>query len=773
MTSSPLESLGDKLDTEGVGLSDAQLSSSRREMLNLMNRLHSTGVQLDMDLPMIAVIGSQSAGKSSLIESISGITLPRASGTCTRVPTECKLTSSPSPWQCTISLRFITDVNGQPLRQIRNEAFGEVMYNKTDVEERIRRAQRAILNPSTSNRHFLDGPDEDPLDRELTFSKNYVSLQISGSGVADLSFVDLPGLIASVGKDGSDSDIELVENLVKSYIERPSCIILLTVACEADFETQGAHRLAKLHDPEGRRIIGVLTKPDRIPLGEEERWLRFIRNEEEPLDNGWYSVKQPDSRALKAGITWSDARTAERDFFSVTSPWSSLDYSDQQRLGTMNLTERLSSILSELIAKRLPELQEELQNSLQKTDNQLRNLPKPPSSDPLAEILHLLADFSRDLSAHLEGTPNEDGLLQSIRPAHEAFKKAIRATAPDFRPYEGTKKFAFSQAMIQDGSSTCSNTAKGSTDPSFLANEEERVYSPCNDLRAVYIDEVMKRADKAITRELPDHYPFVVCKEYIATFTSQWETPAERLFASVYKILHGYIKGLVELHFGKFAHGGMQHRVLGIVTDFLKLRCDETKNRISWLLDLERRPHTLNGHYYSDYRDKFLAHYKGSRRGDSHGTLMSKLETHDQSRRSSSSSPGDFKTSTRNVLTGLAEIGITGTKAIDLAKLLPADPYEPALHIMATVRAYFQVAYKRFADNVPMAIDYELVLGLDRDRALENALMRGLGITGPDGFKHAREYLQEPPNIVSRREELQKKRERLISAQQELLNLWL
>lgn len=41
-------------------------------------------ISLDMELPMIAVIGSQSAGKSSLIESIAGITLPRAAGTCTR-----------------------------------------------------------------------------------------------------------------------------------------------------------------------------------------------------------------------------------------------------------------------------------------------------------------------------------------------------------------------------------------------------------------------------------------------------------------------------------------------------------------------------------------------------------------------------------------------------------------------------------------------------------------------------------------------------------------
>lgn len=147
-----------------------------------------------MDLPQIAVIGVQSAGKSSLIESISGITLPRASGTCTRCPTECRLAYNDDSWQCAVSLRFITDRNGQPLDQVRNEPFGPVIFDKGEVEQRIRRAQRAILNPSTSVRDFLDGDDEDPPERQLSFSSNCVSLQISGKDVADLSFCDLPGM---------------------------------------------------------------------------------------------------------------------------------------------------------------------------------------------------------------------------------------------------------------------------------------------------------------------------------------------------------------------------------------------------------------------------------------------------------------------------------------------------------------------------------------------------------------------------------------------------
>lgn len=87
----------------------------------------------------------------------------------------------------------MTDPNGVPLGQPRTERFGQPIFEKAEVEERIRRAQRAILNPSTKAKDFLDGPDEDPEQRQLTFSKNCVCLEISGKDVADLSFVDLPG----------------------------------------------------------------------------------------------------------------------------------------------------------------------------------------------------------------------------------------------------------------------------------------------------------------------------------------------------------------------------------------------------------------------------------------------------------------------------------------------------------------------------------------------------------------------------------------------------
>jgi hypothetical protein len=109
---------------------------------------------------------------------------------------------------------------------------------------------------------------------------------------------------------------------------------------------------SRIHLQLSHAYAGVLTKPDRIPLGEEDGWLRFIRNERETLENGWYCVKQPDSISLSQGISWAEARTKENEYFSMTAPWSSLDATYQNYLRTSNLTECLSTILSELISKR-------------------------------------------------------------------------------------------------------------------------------------------------------------------------------------------------------------------------------------------------------------------------------------------------------------------------------------------------------------------------------------------------------------------------------------
>jgi len=620
-------------------------------------------------------------------------------------------------------------------------------------------------------------------------------LEISGKDLADLSFVDLPGLIASVGGGGNERDIELVKSLVTSYIEKSSCVILLTVACETDFENQGAHHLAKSFDPQGKRTVGVLTKPDRIPAGEEPRWLKIIRNETEPLVNNWYCVQQPSSQVLAKGITWTEARRQENEYFTVTQPWCSLESQYQSYLRTSNLTERLSIILSELVAKRLPEIQDELVNTIRETEEKISKLPRAPSNDPLGEVLQALNVFSRELSRRLEGTPDEHGLLQTIRPHQQAFRRAIRNTAPNFAPWEKKKagKKTPKASFLQDeeeeedeNENENDNVSLGGKGDDRGSNRKASVSPSTGDHQThpatkttrvdpiIYIDEVMRRAHSACTRELPDSYPFIVQETFIKEITKKWKRPAMDLFDRVYTILRADVEQLVEQHFAHMGKGTAKQSVLMIVNDHLDRAATRTKSMIEWLHSLEQVPSTLNTHYFSDYKDKFLALYRAWRIDSD---LLSKLKQTETTTTLSPSAFGssraqlaqqDSYQSVNKVLSGLSEIGIS-VKATELAKLLPPDPMEPALNIMASVRAYFQVAYKRFADTVPMAIDTEIVLGLQR--GIDEALREGLQITGPDGYNRCKSMVEEFSNIASARQEVQKKMERLQAARQELKRL--
>jgi hypothetical protein len=99
--------------------------------------------------------------------------------------------------------------------------------------------------------------------------------------------------------------------------------------------------------------LGVLTKPDRIPTGEEGIWIRRIQGcHDEDGGIKYFSVKNPDSQDITNGITYEQARQKESEFFATHKSWSNLDWGYQQRLGTEKLTRHLGQALSDLISKR-------------------------------------------------------------------------------------------------------------------------------------------------------------------------------------------------------------------------------------------------------------------------------------------------------------------------------------------------------------------------------------------------------------------------------------
>ena len=84
------------------------LNEAARPLIDLIDTLRAHGVQRDLPLPQIAVMGDQSAGKSSILEMISGVPFPRGSGLVTRCATQLimKRTAPGTSWSASASVSW-------------------------------------------------------------------------------------------------------------------------------------------------------------------------------------------------------------------------------------------------------------------------------------------------------------------------------------------------------------------------------------------------------------------------------------------------------------------------------------------------------------------------------------------------------------------------------------------------------------------------------------------------------------------------------------------
>jgi hypothetical protein len=586
--------------------------------------------------------------------------------------------------------------------------------------------------------------------------------------MTDLYFYDLPGIIANVRTGGNASDIKLVTRLAETYISKPSCIILLAISCETDFENQGGGRLVLKNNDMKRRTIGVLTKPDRCEPGNEYRWTAILKGQETPLDNGWFCVKQPDSLQLRAGISWEDARASEAEFFNHTDPWKAIQGSLRNRLGSEALTKHLSILLSNLVSQRLPFIREEISNQLHNVETELLTIPAPNLLDPCSDVHQKIMAFTRDVSAHVKGIPEfgpQVGLMEGLLRIYEKFREDIQQTAPRFRPWIKKKSKIAESELLK------------------LTEQGDEAHG-----QILYLNEVVTRARRARTRELPGNHPFVVKEHLIQGSWKMWESFVIGHFKEVQDLVRGHITKLVEKHFNACTHGGLLQAVMSIIETQLLERSRIAAEKLNGVFRIESLPFTQNEDYFFEEKEKLITRYRSIYAlSQGENSLFAKLQVAvlannplnpDKDIQVSSSlkparSPEayiePFEKRVTTALSSLAALGLEGLTRADLLRLIPPDHTDPAIDIMAEVRAYWQVAFKRFSDVVPLEIDHEYLLAFDA--VIHLALVEGLGLT-KDGARNAcARWLQEDPNVVARREELQGKQRMLEAARDSLITI--
>ncbi|KZS86992.1 P-loop containing nucleoside triphosphate hydrolase protein [Sistotremastrum niveocremeum HHB9708] len=592
------------MDSQDSNILSSEYATRRKRLMALITQLRGLGAQADLDLPRIVCIGNQSAGKSSLVEAISGITVPRDAGTCTRCPTECRLTASSGKWECQISLRIEFDTKGKRLSKPKIVQFGAIIKDKTLVEIALRRAQAQILagdptDKGTMSKLLMMNEDEIRTFSEQAsfqkFSKNTICLDITAPDVVDFQFIDLPGII----QNAEPELVNMVETMVTENITGNS-IILVTLPMSDDLENQKAARLAQIADPEGRRTIGVLTKPDTLTAGSvrsRANWVDIIEGRKHPLHHGYYCTRQPDDSERARKISPEEARRVETEFFQKTEPWNTC--SEPSRFGTKNLVDKLSNLLTHITDQALPALRQKVDESLTASTAQLRKLPPPLTMDPSSELLSMITGFSSDAQSHVNGTDAHVALVQENRSVYRKFKIAIRKTAPEFRPF--LKKEANGAALAR-------------WDDSAVVDEEplEPSDKSPND-PVIYLDDLRKHIRSSRTHELPDIVPYPAKLQSIEAFVELWEDPISECFT---KVNEGFKRTLIDLiheHFSRFP--ALEANIRSLVNSEIEKYESKTLQLLQDLRRLEKVPFTQNEHYLSVTTDKWHSHYKAVRAG--------------------------------------------------------------------------------------------------------------------------------------------------------------
>ncbi|KAG1816627.1 P-loop containing nucleoside triphosphate hydrolase protein [Suillus variegatus] len=717
---------------EEVDISSTDYARRRRELMEMMADLRSMGADALIALPSVVVIGGQSAGKSSLVEAVSGINVPRDSGTCTRCPMECNMSSHAKSWSCTITLRIGFDSNGLDLQKPTNVRFGPTITDRSEFEVWLRRAQAAILNPNVASSTFHAKTVEElkNIKNTLKFSRNVVCVSIEDPDATDLSFYDLPGLIQNEEPEA----VALVKNLAEHYIEKKNTIILTTIPMSDDMENQQSMSLARAADPNGKRTIGVLTKPDTLGTGainQRRKWVEIIegRSEEHTLKHGFYCVRLPDDSERAQRLSRAESQRRAAEYFDTTSPWK--DVTERHRFGIPGFVSDISRLLIQLIEETLPCLREDVDTLLAKCTKDFDELPPPLENDPQIEVLGRVNTFCDDFKSFVNGSHEDKSLAQRNRALYAIFKRNIRGTAPDFRPFNDPEDYV----PLDD---TEGNMTLTERDPG---------------VKAMGIYDISRVIQEAIGWELPNNVPYQAKANLITQFTKLWVVPSERCLAGVNNVLDQVVDTLISTHFGRFKvleeYFG---NLIRIQVDLCKARA---KDAVKTALDLETIPHyTQNTHYLQTLREKWLAHYKTVRSRP----FMYRAPVYEK------------EEARAKALRALAEAGYAGLQVSDLARLLPPDSFEEELVVMADVRAYFHVAYKRIIDHIPFTIEHALHHALAKQ--LSQSLLTSLltdAASGPNFSERMKELVSEDASIAQRRLMLSTRKERLLNIRRRLM----
>ncbi|KAL2270928.1 hypothetical protein VTJ83DRAFT_299 [Remersonia thermophila] len=345
-------------------------------LLEKIDKLREKNVGQHIPLPQLVVVGDQSSGKSSLLESLTGIPFPRDVELCTRYATQITQQRDEVS-SVTVSITagpFATDkhkawVEGYQTDPLSPEDF-RARFPKILREVNSRMGIRMGGEPesgysSDEGEGFFGLLAKDGTGNRV-FSDDVLKIEIRGPSVDYLTVIDVPGIFRTPTEGITTmDDMSLVRDMVTRYIKDKRTIILAVLPCNIDISNQEILTLAANYDPSGERTLGILTKPDLVtePSG-QAAVCNIVLGKRKQLTLGYYVVRS-------RGADQDDKDFARREEMFNKAPWNTLP---RERVGVRALKERLAELLSDITGSAFPEIRNEIDEQLRQARRQLEQL---------------------------------------------------------------------------------------------------------------------------------------------------------------------------------------------------------------------------------------------------------------------------------------------------------------------------------------------------------------------------------------------------------------
>ncbi|KAL5350529.1 vacuolar protein sorting-associated protein 1 [Pseudogymnoascus australis] len=521
-------------------------------LITLVNKLQdvftTVGVQNPIDLPQIVVVGSQSSGKSSVLENIVGRDfLPRGTGIVTRRPLVLQL------------------INRQPPGTTNGVTEAEEEVSKaTDKEANVDEWGEFLHIPGQKFHDFNKIRDEIVKETEAKTGRNAgispapINLRIYSPNVLTLTLVDLPGLTkVPVGDQPRDIERQIREMVIKQ-ISKPNAIILAVTGANTDLANSDGLKLAREVDPEGQRTIGVLTKVDLMDDGTDV--VDILAGRIIPLRLGYVPVVNRGQRDIDNKKAITAALENEKNFFDNHKAYRN----KSSYCGTPYLARKLNLILMMHIKQTLPDIKARISASLQKYSTELQGLGDSMLGNSANIVLNIITEFTNEWRTVLDGNNTELSSVELSGGArisfvfHELYANGVKAVDP----FDQVKDVDI-RTILYNSSGSSPALFVGTTAFELIVKQQiKRLEEPSLKCVSLVYDELVRILSQLLGKQLFRRYPQLKEKFHavVIAFFKKAMDPANKLVRDLVSMEACY----VNTGHPDFLNG---HRAMAIVNE--------------------------------------------------------------------------------------------------------------------------------------------------------------------------------------------------------------